>query len=670
MRKLIPSIGSFRQKIAVISLFFAATIAAQAQIASPTPVAGGSDLAQGKRVALLIGQSDYRGAPLPSAAADVALIAGQLSAAGFDVESAGDLPEQGISERVRSLVERLTLKGQDATVIVYISGRFAQINGENILLPVGIPVERATDATLNGFNMRKLMGALEGVPAKSRMIILDASPAPTSLTKEPTFSPGLAIVEPPEGFLITYSQGPNRHLVDPTSQPGIYSKALLESILQPANDLGDVFKNVRLRVHSETNGLQMPWEVSKVKGHEFAFYAPAGITPEVRPITASISSVADVRSLPRDEAYKQVVATDSIGSYQAFIQAYPDDDAVPTMQYNLALRREAEIWSRASRRNSPEDYWTYIETYPDGGNVAVARARIASLGYSPSPPMGFAPVMYADLPPPLPGREIVASSASMPLELAPRAPRMSMPSTPALVTAAAAAAVTAVAAPAILSRGGGRQIPVAPAAAVRPTWAAPSAAVPTGASISASPAVRAAPIVVPPSAMPVASRPPSQSSVAPNAAASSTAPTVRPLVGAPSAGAAASNQPQAPNAGVRPLAVPPNAAMTTQSGGARAAPMPSTAASSVGNPTRPITGPSTGQAGAPGAAIAPLRAISGPSPGQAGSAARPALVQQQVAPNPSAQRGQAVQRQVAPRVQAAPVYRAPVVQRRCTTPKC
>jgi len=50
-----------------------------------------SPFGDGKRVALLIGQSDYANAPLPGAAADVAMLAGQLNAAGFDVESAGIL---------------------------------------------------------------------------------------------------------------------------------------------------------------------------------------------------------------------------------------------------------------------------------------------------------------------------------------------------------------------------------------------------------------------------------------------------------------------------------------------------------------------------------------------------------------------------------------------------
>jgi hypothetical protein len=654
---------------------------------------------EGGRVALLIGQSDYRGAPLPSASADVSMIARQLTDAGFDVDSKGDLPDQAISEYVSALVDKITLKGRNATVFVYVSGRFAQINGENILLPVGVPIERASEVTLRGFSVRKLLNALESVPAKTKIVVLDASPAPPDLAKEAAFSPGLAVVDPPEGFLVTYSQGPNRHLVEPTSAPGGYSKALVEWVNEPVGDLGDMFKHVRLRMHNETSGLQIPWESNKLTSGDFAFYASNA--PSVRSLSASVSTVAEVKLLPREEAYKQVVASDSINSYQSFIQAYPDDDAVPTMQYNLAVRREAEIWSRATRSNSPNAYWTYIQTYPDGGNVAVARDRIAALGHSPAPPAGFAPSVFMDLPPPLAGREIVASSASMPLEVAPRAPRMSMPAAPAIVATAAAAAVAAVAVPALMNRGGGRQIPVAPVAAVRPSLAAPSSAPimrpPSGPGIAASaPAMPVARTVASPVTSPVASAPGARPAMPPvaappqavsplaapqnasavsgsqpgagrapgAAAAPSPPPGVRPLGASPQGVSPVSNVPgarpltppavaplpvQAAAPSVRPLAAPQNASAVSGSQpsagrapGAAAAPNPPLGVRPLGASPQSVAPAMMPQPGATRGAMnpppnaPPLRAISGPSPGQAQQNARPVAPMQALQPQRAA----------------------------------
>ena len=603
---------------------------ASQEVGEPAGVFG-----DGKRVALVIGQSNYNEAPLPSATVDVAMMAQQLTAAGFHVISGGDLPETGIAEFVGQFVDQLTLKGSDSVGFVYISGRFAQINGENWLLPAGVQITRATDATLKGFSVRKLISTLESVPSKTRLIVLDAGPAPSSLKKEPTFSPGLAIMQPPEGFLISFSQGPNRDLVDPVTQPGNFSKALFESILQPTGDIADVFKNIRLRVHTETNGLQVPWEASKLKGQEFAFYPLAGAVANAPPLMTSIGSVAEVRALSRDDAYKQVVATDSITSYQAFMEAYPEDDAVPSMQYTLAVRREAEVWDRATRSNSSDAYWTYISTYPDGGNVGVARDRLAALGYGAAPPRGFTPVGFADLPPPLPGREIIASGASMPIELAPRAPRINIPPVPAMVAVTAAAAVAAVALPAVMNRGGGRQLPAVAQAAVRPAWVPPApasamspttAGVPAGAARAPS-AMQPAPITAPGQVPNAAARPTASPVVSPAAiapAATTAAPAVRPLgappVAAPPApGQQTANpapQPGAPGnpAAVRPLGAPTPGPASTSSPAAVAPVVRPLGAPGAPNPQ--MSNPSA----QPGGGARPLTgAVSGPTPSSPGA---------------------------------------------------
>ena len=420
-------------------------------------------------------------------------------------------------------------------------------------------------------------------------------------------------MQPPEGFLISFSQGPNRDLVDPVSQPGNFSKALFESILQPTGDIADVFKNIRLRVHTETNGLQVPWEASKLKGQEFAFYPLAGAVANAPPLMASIGSVAEVRALSRDDAYRQVVATDSITSYQAFMEAYPEDDAVPSMQYTLAVRREAEVWDRATRSNSSDAYWTYVSTYPDGGNVGVARDRLAGLGYGSAPPIGFAPVAFVDLPPPLPGREIIASGASMPIELAPRAPRINIPPVPAMVAVTAAAAVAAVALPAVMNRGGGRQLPPVAQAAVRPAWVPPAPASVVSARPAAVPGGPArAPSAMQPAPMPA----PGQ---VPNAAARPAAPSVAsPAALAPVSATAAP--------AARPLGAPPAVAPAAP-GQQTASPAALPAAPVVRALGAPMPGPATSASPAPVAPV--VRPLGGPMPGAPG---------QQMA-NPAAQPG-------------------------------
>ena len=616
------SINSLRRCSLAGVLLLASACFASAQ----TPSDGMPATLSGKRIALLIGQSDYSSAPMRSAWNDVSMLSSQFTAAGFETETAGDLTEFGVVERVKNLVERMTLSGNDTTVLVYISGRFAQIKGENILLPVGVPLDRESDVALNGFNVRKLLAALESVPSKARIVILDSAPAPNSLTKEKGFSPGLAIMDPPPGFVVAYSQGPNRQLLEVTEDTSVFSRALLEGIIQPNANIAELLKNVRLRVYAESNGQQLPWEAGNLKGEQFSFYSPEG---NARPanIVASISMISDVKALPKDDAYKAVVASDSIQAYQAYIEAYPEDEAVPAMQYNLAVRREAEVWVRATRMNTPEAYYTYMSAYPDGGNVYVARERLGMLGYPLAPPSGFSPLHYSDLPPPLVGREIIASSMSMPLELAPRAPRFQMPPAPVMVATAAAAAVAAVAAaPLLRGPGGARAIPNAPAAGIRPTWASP---VPSTRGIAPASAVGAPPPGMP---RPVGQPAPIGTSTAAPAPAAG---VVRPLGGSPTAPAASSAGASAPaGAGVRQIA--------------------------------PITQPVAG-AGAPSG----VRPITGNTPqaGAAAGAGAPRAIQGSQA-NPRGQRAASGQRAANSAARAAPAMRVPAVQQARPVVRC
>jgi uncharacterized caspase-like protein len=463
---------------------------ARPALAQDAPLALGAQDAH--RVALVISQVDYMGAPLANAEPDAALVATQLKQAGFEVESAVDLPEQGIGERVREFLGRVNRQGEDSVAFVYLVGRFAQINGENVLLPVGARLDRATDAALNGFSLRKLVAALQTVPARSRVIVIDAASAPPALSRDNGFVPGLALIDPPEGFLISFSQTPGRVLIDPPDKTGFYARAFLEAVQQPSRSFGDIFRTVRLRVYEETGGAQQPWEANRLADEGLAFFVPqeGEPLPAITPLVGT-TMPADFRAIPPDEAYKTAIALDSIDGYQKFIEAYPDDPATPNLQYTLAGRREAEVWARAFSLDTPESYWTYVAMYPDGGNAFVARQRLAGLGAAAEPPIAFTPLAYPDLPPPLPQREIVASAASMPLELMPRAPSLRLPSVPATVTAAASAAsaVTVSAGP----KSPGRPLPALDLAAVRPSWAAKTRPLPAargGARSDAHPLAR------------------------------------------------------------------------------------------------------------------------------------------------------------------------------------
>ena len=607
------------------------------------------------RVALVIGQSDYSGAPLKNIN-DADLISESLVGAGFAVELGRDIEKQSILEKLSVLAEKSQLLGEDTTVLVYLSGRFAQINGENVFLPIGSKIDTASSASLNGFGMSQLISMMKTLPAKSRVIIIDGNAPPQELSKERTYSPGLVKIDPPEGFLISYNQRPGVSLVDSAEPTSPYVEGFLEAMQTPTKNFSDVFQIIKKRVFDKTQGTLQPFAVENLTVKAFSFYKPTDGTISMEQYYVGDEDVGDIKSLSRDEAYKKVISIDSIQSYQSFITAFPNDEAAEVVKYNLAARREAEIWSRALALDTPEAYWTYIKSYPDGGNVTVARYRLERMGEMDfNPPGNFQPVIYRDIPPPLPEYEVYGASGYMPMRAPPMAPSMHLSPVPVVV----AATVAAVAAVAVTRGMSGNARPALPMQNIRPQWAAtpavnttvtgatiapavsntirPASAAPLATSTmpaSTAPAARtlSAPVTSAPvssapvtSAAPLASAP---SAVAPSTVApAAAAPTVRAL-GAPAgsaspvpAGSAPAVTPLSSTPTVRPLGAPagaPPAPVSTSSAPA-VTPLSSTPA------VRPLGGPPTG--GAPAAAVQPIRPVMPNAPAQAA-----APVQQRITP--------------------------------------
>lgn len=351
-----------------------------------------------RRLALVIGQGAYVAGALPHAVNDAGLVAQTLIDSGFEVVEGRDLDTDGLRRLVRDFLDRAEKAGPDADLAVYVSGYAAQLEGDNYLLPVDAKLARASDVALSGFRLSDLVRSMNVISAHGRIIIIDA-PYEFPGMHDKTMASGLALVEPPPGFLIAYASAPG--VVIPTEAPkstknedvyNIYAKALVEQMRQSGLDADEMFKRVRLQVHEETKGVQVPWHASALK-EPFQFFNIEGATPHVE--RALISKSAE-------EAYALAIESDTIAGYQDFLRNYPDHALAKRIQVLLANRREAVVWNRAVGKNTAEAYWSYLKSYSRGPHVEDARRRLALLSRPASPPDQFDVVIYDDVPPPLP----------------------------------------------------------------------------------------------------------------------------------------------------------------------------------------------------------------------------------------------------------------------------
>jgi uncharacterized caspase-like protein len=354
------------------------------------------------RVALVLGNTDYRAGPLATSANDAGLIAETLRNAGFDVTGAANLDQDQTRRAFREFLEKAGAAGPQAVIFVYLAGRGLQFEGENYFVPVEATIPRDSDVPAQAVRVSDLTRPLAGSPAKARIFVLDLARANNFAQGGQPLAPGLALVEPEDGSLIAFNAAPGT--IAPEEQPpyAAYAQALSEMMRQGGLPVDQVFAQTRLRVNELTRGAEVPWHASKINV-PFVFFerAPGAPAPAVSAEQRANIARRPVRDFPVEEAYAVALDRDTIPAYQEFLNAYPNAPLSPRVRALLAARREALIWRRCVIANRPEAYWTYVRRYPRGPHVADARRRLALISAPLDPPPQFTFYDY-DVPPPPP----------------------------------------------------------------------------------------------------------------------------------------------------------------------------------------------------------------------------------------------------------------------------
>src|SRR5579863_5287846 len=123
------------------------------------------------RIALVIGESAYPEAALPTAANDAGLVAQVLQAAGFDVVGARDLDEKSVRESLRDFLDKANSAGPDMQAFVYFSGRALQYAGDNYLAPVDARITRDSDTPIEAIKLSDFTHALAAAPGLARVVV-------------------------------------------------------------------------------------------------------------------------------------------------------------------------------------------------------------------------------------------------------------------------------------------------------------------------------------------------------------------------------------------------------------------------------------------------------------------------------------------------------------------
>jgi hypothetical protein len=237
--------------------------AAAIVIAALTVFAVAPASADGKRVALVIGNSAYRNVPaLPNPPNDAGDLAAALNRLGFAVTL---ITNASFDEMRRGLIAL----GRDAAgadmAAVYFAGHGMEISGENWLIPVDAELKRDTDAANEAISLRSVMLQVSNTTSLG-LIILDAcrnnpfaAKMQRSLALRAAVSGGLGRIEPVGNVLVAYAARDGTTALDGDGRNSPFTAALLHNIETPGVEVTFMFRNVRDDVMEVTRNEQQPF---------------------------------------------------------------------------------------------------------------------------------------------------------------------------------------------------------------------------------------------------------------------------------------------------------------------------------------------------------------------------------------------------------------------------
>jgi tetratricopeptide (TPR) repeat protein len=249
--------------------------------AKPPVAAPAAGISLGRRVALVIGNANYRTVlKLANPRNDAGALAVALRAAGFtEVVERYDLGAQQMRDALKTFEEKAT--GADWAVVYY-AGHGIEVDGRNYLIPVDAALKSASDVEDETLPLDRVLARV-AVAKTLQLVILDAcrdNPFATRMAqagsvKRSIGTRGLARVEPEHpNLFIAYSARHGEAALDGADTNSPYAKAIVKHLAVPGLALNTFFIRVRAEVLAQTSGRQRPFEYGSLTD-ENLFFRPA-----------------------------------------------------------------------------------------------------------------------------------------------------------------------------------------------------------------------------------------------------------------------------------------------------------------------------------------------------------------------------------------------------------
>jgi uncharacterized caspase-like protein len=280
-----------------------------------------------KRVALVIGNNDYRNVPkLQKAVNDARTMGDALKQLGFAVMVAENQNRQQFS---RTLLAFDNAVGPGDTAFFFYAGHGFEIAGQNYLLPTDVPAategqeELVRDASVLA---DRIVERLQNKRVRTSILVFDAcrnNPFERSGTRAVAGGGGLApMTQLPEGVFSIFSAGYKQTALDrlsndDTSPNSVFTRTFAKELLQPGENLVEVAQHTRKLVSEMADSIghkQIPAYSDQMVDNVFLngiakdntqAAKPAGPAPEK---VAALPPVSVPRTSPSNDSLNAPIA--------------------------------------------------------------------------------------------------------------------------------------------------------------------------------------------------------------------------------------------------------------------------------------------------------------------------------------------------------------------------
>jgi hypothetical protein len=294
-------------------------------------------------------------------------MADQLRKLGFEVTEGHDLTKADMDRTIRSFAK--TLGGSELALFFY-AGHGLQFRGQNYLVPIDAKLTTAAALDFEMVQLDLVQRTMER-EASTNIIILDAcrdNPLARNLaralgTRSAAIGRGLAAVESGEGTLISFSTQPGNVALDGAGRNSPFAAALLKHIATPGDDLPTILINVRNDVMAATARHQVPWEHSALTAK--VYFVPPQLTGSAADQQIELTFWGSVK----DSTDPAVLGT--------YLERYPKGQFVPIAR---ALIEHFERQAKIEQANREGDQTHRLEKPKGGAQVIAAPGTVAAAG--------------------------------------------------------------------------------------------------------------------------------------------------------------------------------------------------------------------------------------------------------------------------------------------------